>query len=429
MSIEQKGLNLQILDLINFKGKKLSLLSLFESFQITEDLFSSVLYGSITITDTHDLKHNFPLIGEERLKVKFKTPNKDFNWIEKEFYVYAMPNRSESDNSATSTTLAFSSEEMLLNRVQLVSKSFRDMDPSTLIKMVLKDLPTAKDVITEDTYGIQTYISPNIHPFEIIQSMTVRAKSKEFTESSGFLFYESLDGFNFKSLDNLIKNSKVTDYTFQKSGTMEVDGVDKFYSILNYTIQSNYDILQNINTGMYGNTTHAFDIQRRKYDVIEYNYFKDSDYTKTQHLEGSDPDLRLQTSMFPFADKVSGSMLKFVPRYSNDQLRDSNLSTRYAQISQIVNGFIMVAEINGNSNIRVGERVKLKHPSKLGDDVEKQNFDRFLSGFYLITSIAHIITQDKYSCSIELTKDSYAANHEEFADEMFAKIDLGGNKN
>lgn len=422
-----KTVEIQVCELRNFKGKSLDITSLMQGFEIFEDMFSSILYGRITLVDTQDLKENFPLIGEETVRLKFKTAESGFEWIDKEFSIITPGTPGESDQSAGATNvLSFISEEMLLNRTQLVSRSFKNMNPGDIVSMVIKDLPSAKTVDAEPTFGIQTYVSPNLHPFELISSMCSRAKSKEFIDSSGFLFYESLDGFVFKSLDFMISNGIEHKYNFSKKGYATDEEENRFYSISNYALQSAPNVLECINSGMYGNTTYSFNIQDRLYSVIQYNYFDDADYKKTVHLEGSNPDLRFQTSRFKYADRVQQSMLKFVPRYSGDQFKDSNISVRYSQMSQILNGFKITVEINGNSNLRVGHRFDIDMPSRLSDDRQTQKRNLFISGKYLVTSVRHLVENDKYTCYVELTKDSYAEDHEQFADELFAKIDLKG---
>lgn len=422
MTIQQRALQLQAVDMTNFNGKTLSLLSLFDGFRITEDLFSTVLYGSISITDSVDLLHNFPVIGEEQIRVKFKTDRKELPFLDLTFYVYCMTDFQESDQGSRSYVLHFTSEEMLLNRTQMISRSFKNMNPDKVVADILKSMGSTKPLNAEPTFGIQTYIAPNIHPFEAIQSMTARARSSAFSSSSGFLFYETVDGFNFRSIDQLITQSKTHEYTMSQAGTFTADAEDKFYAVLGDQRQNSFDILKTINSGMLGNIVHVFDIQARSYKISGYNYFKDQDYIKSTHLEGQNPKLRLHTSKFRFKDRVQQSVLKFVPQYENDQLKDSNLPIRYSQLNQIIDGPKRLVEINGNSEIRVGDKFKLKLPNTQQQDRAKQIHDMFLSGLYLVTSVAHIISGDKYSMSVELVKDSYQSDHEEFADELFAKI-------
>jgi len=426
ISESNKTVEIQVCELRNFKGKSLDVLGLVQGFEIFEDMFSSTLYGRITLTDTQDLKQNFPLIGEETVRLKFKTAEEpSFEWIDATFAVITPGTPGESDHSAGATNvLSFISEEMLLNRTQLVSKSFRNMNPGDIVAEVLKDLPSPKTVDAEQTFGIQTYVAPNLHPFEVISSMCSRAKSKEFVDSSGFLFFESLDGFVFKSIDFMISNGTEHKYNFTKTGFSTEVEENRFYSIQNYTLESAPNVLEAINSGMYGNTTHSFNIQDRVYSVIQYNYFDDADYKKTVHLEGSNPELRFQTSQFKYASRTQDSMLKFVPRYSGDQFKDSNISVRYSQVAQILNGFKMNVEINGNSNLRVGDKFVVDIPARLSDDVEKQQRNVFLSGRFLVTSVRHLVEGDKYTCYVELTKDSYAEDHEQFVDELFAKINV-----
>lgn len=424
----QKGVRIEELKLINFKGKELDVTPIMDGFEICEDIFSSVIYGSLQITETVDLVHNFPLIGEERIRIKYKTDDKIFDSVQLEAYVYEISGSDSINDTTNNYQLFFCSEEMIINRCILISQSFKNLTPSEVVQKVLKDsLQTSKKIEVDDTFGIQTYIAPNIYPFEIVASMSARARAKSFPDGSGFTFWETRDGFKFKTIESLFSQDPVK-YTFAPAGQFQKKAEDTFYSITGIKVDQNFNVLDNIISGMYGNTTFSFDIQNRRYDVIHYNYFNDSDYAKTEHVEGKNPTLRLHTSKFPFKGVAQGSLLKFVPRYSQDQLKDANLGIRYSQMNQILNGYRVRIEVPGNSNLRAGKMIHIDVPLVLAEDSQARENNKFVSGKYLITSLRDIVAGDKYTTVLELAKDSFSNNHEQFADENFAKINLKDSK-
>lgn len=409
--------------LINFKGRELDIAGLLEGFDLTEDIFSNVMYGSIALTDAIDLKHNFPLIGEERVRLKWRTPG--FAFVEAEFYINDVPVSEKKNEVAQSLVLSFVSEEFLLNRTQLVSKSFKNSSPSEIVKALIAGLPSRKKVIAEESFGLQNYIVPRLHPFEAIHSMTTRARSKTHTESASYLFYENLDGFNFETLDAMVM-SKSTTYTMQQNSNMNPDQRERFYSITGYEIDTHFDIVDNFSSGMYGSRVMEVDTRTRSFQMHDYDYFDKKNYGKNQHLEGGNDNLRLQTSMFSFKERVRDGQMRMVPKYANDQLRAKNIAVRQSHLAQFMNGFRIRVEVSGNSDLRAGDVIDLKMPGKLVDDMKNQKNDRYLSGKYLITSLRHTIIGKSYKTILELTKDSYRNDHEQTADDMFKRIDLKG---
>ena len=45
---------------------------------VFEDLFRHAITGNIVITDTKEFINKFPIVGQERLTIKIKTPSVDF---------------------------------------------------------------------------------------------------------------------------------------------------------------------------------------------------------------------------------------------------------------------------------------------------------------------------------------------------------------
>lgn len=141
------------LQLINYKNKAADISSIFTEFELYEDIYSASLSGSITIIDTHDLINSFPIIGEEKLKITFKTPGfPDSSTINHIFYVYKLTNILTPTIHKRIYTLHFTTQETITDLNKRISKSFRGT-PTTLIEQLLK------------TDGLNT-----IKPYELDQS-------------------------------------------------------------------------------------------------------------------------------------------------------------------------------------------------------------------------------------------------------------------
>ena len=79
---------------------------------IYEDLFLNYLHGTIVLTDSRNLIENLPIIGEEYLMVKIRTPGFD-SVIEKTFRIYKCSDRViVRDNNTQNYILHFASIEL-----------------------------------------------------------------------------------------------------------------------------------------------------------------------------------------------------------------------------------------------------------------------------------------------------------------------------
>jgi len=59
--------------------KRLSISSMYVSFNIFEDIYSNFLTGSIVINDATNLLGEFPIVGDEKIEIIFRSINTNFN--------------------------------------------------------------------------------------------------------------------------------------------------------------------------------------------------------------------------------------------------------------------------------------------------------------------------------------------------------------
>ena len=93
--------------------------------------------------------------------------------------------------------------------------------------------------------------------------------------TAGFLFYETQDGFNFKSIDNLIDQEPFEqDYTY-KPNVVKFDDPNKDFKIIKYSIDRNQDLLSKLERGAYSSERYYINPVSFKPDI---RHFKSKDY-------------------------------------------------------------------------------------------------------------------------------------------------------
>ena len=80
----------------------------------------------------------------------------------------------------------------------------------------------------------------------------------------GFLFFENLDGYVFKSVDTLLKQPTSVRYRKEEIAS------ESAFRILNENFNRSNDIGINLRTGMYANKTIYVDMESARFSVVDY---------------------------------------------------------------------------------------------------------------------------------------------------------------
>ena len=175
-----------------------------------ENIFSSSLTGSIIFADTNNLTDNLPIIGQEYISIKIITPGMEYlaiDFTENVFCLYEVGNKTPATPKSEIVEIKFCSPELLRNERVRVSKSFEDTTDE-IVKEVLQNpklINTKKQIFVEKTSGIRKIVSPNYHPFKFIANLA-RESISVHDNSPHFLFYESIEGYNFRIIYEMFSN-------------------------------------------------------------------------------------------------------------------------------------------------------------------------------------------------------------------------------
>ena len=149
-------------------------------------------------------------------------------------------------------------------------------------------LSTDKINIIEDTQNNYGFIGNMKKPFTVItwlasKSVSGGSENQPKDGTAGFLFYETKDGFNFRSIDSLIEQEPFEQTYRFAPNVVNSDDPLKDFKILNYNINKNQNLLNKLERGAY--SSQRYYINPLTFET-EITHFKSSDYT-TNNL-GSD---------------------------------------------------------------------------------------------------------------------------------------------
>lgn len=364
---------------------------------IFEDMSKPTLYAAVFFNDNIGLIESFPIIGEEEFTIEFQTPGINSTTTYK-FRSFELSNVQKNPNGKGATyTLRCVSEEHLYNGSQLITKSYTDIISNIVPNVLSSYLNSKKEMIVDKTKGIQTLAIPKINPLQTIDMCRLRAVSAEYPTSS-YVFFENQAGFNFKTIEGLIKEGKKTIGSRTFNANQNVMGskdamTDAYRTILDYQQIQSTDSNKKAAEGAFKAVTSVFDISTKSFSKENFDV-KDI-FNKIQKMDKS--------SQIPntddFIDKFGSGVPKtfFIPK---DTLRPDNfIDTMIAarnSFAILLNSNVTRVLIHGDSGLKVGDMVALHLPSPTGTTGRKKE-DQMTSGNYLITRLRHMITPSSKS--------------------------------
>jgi len=243
--------------------------SVWHELNFYEDIYSPIVSGDITLTDTVGLIESFPIIGEEILDVSFSTAGAALpptsgpavvggnapaseapKQVINRFRVYKVdPPVQVTDNSRT-IKLYFVTDSQFTNLLSKVRKIYptKQNIPNTLAagsdktytladmardifydffigsKKPKRQPKTRKPFLVEPTRYKAEMIIPNWNPFKAISFLASKAVSANpNAKGANFVFYQTLQGFRFISIETLMLGG------FRLFQEEEQDAVQKKY--------------------------------------------------------------------------------------------------------------------------------------------------------------------------------------------------------
>tara|TARA_Y100000310_G_scaffold332047_1_gene406831 strand:- start:5642 stop:6907 length:1266 start_codon:yes stop_codon:yes gene_type:complete len=393
------------LDLIDANGGVLNITHLYSELNIYENIFSSFVTGNILLIDTFDLPQKFPIVGEERLKIKVKTPGtqgengakRDLS-LEFEYVIYKISDRKEENDKTQSYVLHFVSPEMVSTLKSKVSVAYDGRFVSDIVSSLVKShMGSTKKLVSETTKKPLDYIVPNVDPVTAINMLTKRAESAKYTSSS-YVFFETQDGFNFVTLENLVSQEPVETYHRVKLNTLNpVARAREAVSITDHDMTTRFDTLSNLKAGMYQSHLISHDMITKRITRRDWEY--SGTFNGYNHLGKN--RLTFQKSL-----TTDGERARFYLIPDGVEKKQDFIQLRNSAMMQLSNIRFSIT-VPGSMQLVVGDTIRLEFPTIQGivDTVNKP--DKYLTGKYLIAALRHKIDTNAHVVIMEIVKDSF----------------------
>ena len=334
-------------------------------------------------------------------------------------------------------SIDFTSREMLANEQCRVCKRY-DGKISENIKKILTEatssdvgIKTKKEVTVDETAINYNFIGNDRKPFYVctwLASKSIPAQAGKVGGSAGYVFYETYDGYNFRSLDALAEQESKGNYLFSNTDDIPPEYTGK---IISYDINKDIDLQNNLNIGAYANRTLFFDFYAYNYKVRNYSVDESG---SSENNKGAGSKGKIVTLGSDEIDSVADEFRLPVSRLMNKVLDvgtlpagkdiDAQLKTwkespfdptydstktmvqsvmRYNQMFSIkIN--IMIA---GDFRLRAGDLIRCEFPKLSTEPNTRPN--KVSGGLYMIASLCHNITPRETYTSLTLVRDTFGS--------------------
>ncbi len=396
----------------------ISLTNFMVEMSLFEDLFSPTMSATIMLADSIAFSSIFPIIGGEEISIIIKTPEMpDDAAIKKKMIVYKV----ESKIIQTAKSIYFlhlvSEFAYKDNHVRLM-RAFRGNAINSIRGILQNDLKVDLTLLPfnyledEKSKNEVAYIAPNVSPIAAINKLTSLCIDDQTVLTDGnaanYLFYENRNGLNLYPLSALTKkkNNGNDTYYYDQNPNRLKDGnrdyIAEMRQIHIFRVDQQFDMLENLSTGIYKNQVIEFDVLSKvvKYNT-PYDYMKSFDSTKS--MNG-----------FPlsnFYDFIGdGKIVSHSTYHKGVSPIDSTINPVKNRVSLgIMNSVQIEIEVWGRTDLCVGQQLTIVVPAAKNPEANNQKsvMDQLLSGNYLITAIQHRFDSASHKMVIGLSTDSY----------------------
>lgn len=402
------------------ESQKIDIKPLVLEINIYESIFSSALQAEFAIQDIgENLISSLPIVGQERIELYISSDKKYYRL---NFSVYKIDGRTMQEKNQV-YVMSCVSIEALRNENFRICERIDGIKSNDIIKDILgRNNFSSKSLETDDTvFPFNMYV-PNWRVFDLFKWLSVRSVPEYKKDSIGFFFYETIDGYKFKSVDTLLDQqsypSKEIKYSFYQGNTSSYgNGSGEQYRIGNFASPKAFDIYDDLRRGAFCHNAIYLDVNRATYRVFKTT--ADDFWDKSSHLENTKPF-------------VSGGAAQMLSRGSRFVYRPSTISTwgqwneeqtdkEKENIDEINKNYEKAfyryyfleynqldISIPGDLSNRAGNVINVSIPSPKKSPDNKVQRDERISGRYLVTSIKHsILNRSELRTYITLSRDSY----------------------
>ena len=393
------------------------------NFNYYESIYSPMVTGNIAIEDTggsveNDLgilatiKDGMKITGFEEVSFLITTRYGELDFTRYPLIVTGSPANLDESNRQVALLNMVSKTEIDSSKKPLTRNYPEAPISETVTKILNKELKISKDKLDIEKTQNQDKVKGNhLGALDCILKMCKKSIPAE-GKDPGYFFYETQDGYNFRSIDGLIKkgiesfdNEEYAQmHTYYYFGALAAKLDDEYgndFKVLTTPIvRRDEDQLKALRNGLYNVRIITKNSLTGEYKEEIKNLLSDTNLGEKQEKVVDDKDY-LKTYSFhisPGADDpgVSDTILNNPANY----VPQSNMrySLLHSQIVQI--------QVPCNVQLKAGQVIKLYLENITQSNKNEQVYNNLRSGYYMIRDLCHSFTTVNSYTSLTLLRDT-----------------------
>lgn len=284
------------------------------------------------------------------------------------------------------------------------------------IEKILKEkLKTEKELDIEVTENKFNFIGTTKKPFWTIFWLAKKSVPNipdAFGKTAGFLFFETADGYKFKSIDKLFDRIPIKKYIFNNT-TSTIIPVGYDGKILEYESTDSSDLQTKLQMGTYFSENKGVDPRESFYDQKPIDLTIQESVVKTGgpefkfvNPEFTDCATRFSWSMdsvgfLPEGNTLSEQLKKSKELDIDKQQIQTRAASRYNQLFTVT----LKITLAGDFSLRAGDLIHCDFPEL--SNKPNPTYNPRMSGVYMISALCHTISSNETYTNLELVRDSY----------------------
>ena len=409
-------------------------------FRYYESVLSNVTTCSMVLTETgysmsgndsvasEGLLDGLPIRGGERVDISIEDNYGNTLTLKEGMYVNRIRN-AQPGTQSDMYMLDLCSKEYFANEQSRVVQRYEGKISDNVTKILKEVLKTDVTTFNVDSTAIEyNFIGNDRKPLYVctwLASKAVPIGTSSGTGNSvggaaGYLFYQTRDGFHFKSIDKIFEQSPTKKFLYNNISKPASSGYDA--KILSYSIDRDVDTKESMSLGTYNNRSIFFDFYSMNYKVVNYDIGEQKDKLSTAGKKFASTQVSRELTQSPTRlfshvldvgtiprGTTSDAQLKNWkdnPTVSNYDAERSMVQSvmRYNQLFSIQTNITIALDLS----IKAGDLIYCEFPQLKGGGNKESNSES--SGIYMVAHVCHRVTPEDSFSSLTLVRDSFGEN-------------------
>ena len=416
----------------NEGGTTASLVNGFVSLMYYESILQDSVKVDFIFADTGNsvdgksVMEGLPIVGTEDFELKFEDNQEvklEFGSDNNNTLIVNKVTPRTVDTAKSIVTLNLVSEEFIRNEEGASRINVRmDGKLSDHITNILENfLITEKELDIEDTSNNYNFVGNNKKPYYTMNWLSkfgVPSQDGESGSTAGFFFWETSEGFKFKSIDSLFAQDSKKKFIY--NGTDDGKGIPAGYDgkILEQTTDNRIDYQNKIRMGAYGTKLVVFNPFDCFYEVVPQTAEETEEGTTgggeklpTFNKKFKNPSneenftrttfMLIDTGTLPSGKDVEEQVDKNEePNFEAQTVLNQGIR-RYNQMFQQQ----MSITIGGDFSLHAGDAIYIDTPSVKAETDDEMNKET--GGKYIIADLCHYVTSKETYTKLNVVRDSF----------------------